>query len=247
MQALGIDIGGTGIKGAIVEQGQLVGERIRFDSPKPATPTAFAEVVRNICQQLNWRGPIGCGFPSVIHQGVAKTAANIDPAWIDCAVDQLLSERTECEVLVLNDADVAGLAELRFGSQDYSAYRSIMFVTIGTGLGSALFRDGVLFPNTELGHLLHGGIKAEHYASKSVRKRENLDWETWGKRLNEVLNLYRSLFWPDLFVLGGGDAKKFQKFESYLDCQIPVVPATLQNHAGIIGAATAATERFSKP
>ena len=246
MQTLGIDIGGTGIKAAIVENGQFVGERIRIDTPQPATPSAVADVVHQLCTTLSWKGPIGCAFPSVIQNGIARTAANIDIGWVDCAVDTLLSSKTGCPVTVLNDADAAGLAELRFGQEDYSPYRSIMFVTIGTGLGSALFRDGTLFPNTELGHLFHNNIKVEHYASRGVQKREALSWEDWGRRFDEVLAVDERLFWPDLFVLGGGNGKRLDKFSSYLNRRTPVISASLQNHAGIIGAAAAAYEAHTK-
>ena len=246
MQTLGIDIGGTGIKAAIVEDGALVTERFRVDTPQPATPQAVAQTVQTVCDHFQWSGPIGCAFPSVIQNGVAKTAANIDQGWVDCSVDTLLSNQTSCPVVVLNDADAAGLAEINFGSMDYRPYRSIMFVTIGTGLGSALFRDGVLFPNTELGHIIHKTIKAEHYASRAVQKRENLSWEDWGARFDEILALYESLFWPDLFILGGGNGKRLKEFSQYLNRRTPIVSASLQNHAGIIGAATAAKEAFSQ-
>ena len=245
MQTLGIDIGGTGIKAAIVDNGHFVGERVRIETPQPATPSAVADVVHHICSTLSWKGPIGCAFPSVIQNGIARTAANIDVGWIDCTVDALLSAKTGCPVTVLNDADAAGLAELRFGQEDYRAYRSIMFVTIGTGLGSALFRDGILFPNTELGHLFYKDIKVEHYASRAVQKREDLSWEEWGSRFDNVLALYEGLFWPDLFVLGGGNGKRLAKFSSYLHRRTPIISASLQNHAGIIGAATAALEAHS--
>lgn len=240
MKTLGIDIGGTGIKAAIVENGELVTDRFRVDTPQPATPKAVAHTVQTVCSHFQWSGPIGCAFPSVIQNGIAKTAANIDQGWVDCAVDRLLAEHTSCPVVVLNDADAAGLAEIRFGSMDYHPYRSIMFVTIGTGLGTALFRDGTLFPNTELGHLVLNGTKVEHYASRATKTREDLSWEEWGARFDEVLALYERLFWPDLFVLGGGNGKRFHKFSSYLHRSIPVVAASLHNDAGIIGAGVAA-------
>ncbi|MEC7984833.1 MAG: ROK family protein [Myxococcota bacterium] len=239
MQALGVDIGGSGIKGAIVENGKLVSERIRIPTPSPSTPTAVADVVATIARRLDYRGPIGCGFPAVIQHGVARTAANIDAGWIDCNVETVIQQATDCPVIVINDADAAGLAEVQFGAaQDPNGV--MMMVTIGTGLGSALFRDGVLFPNTELGHLMLNNIKAEHYASGAVRKREGLSWKEWGARFNEVLELYERLFWPDLFILGGGDCKKLHKFEPCLKVRADVRAATLENQAGIIGAATAA-------
>ena len=241
MQVLGIDVGGSGIKGAIVdrEKGCFVGERLRIDTPSPATPDQLTAVVAELVEYFSWKGPVGCGFPAVIHSGVVRTAANISPEWVGVHAEQLFSQATGCPFRVLNDADAAGLAELHYGAARGKT-GSVMMLTLGTGIGSALFVDGVLFPNTELGHLNIGGITAEHYASGAVRKREGLDWEEWGSRLNRVLDAFHRLWWPDCFIIGGGVSKKHRKFFPYLHTQAELVPAELFNRAGIVGAATAA-------
>ncbi len=189
MQALGIDIGGSGIKGAIVDvdTGELQSERLRITTPTPSTPEAVAAAVAELVKQLDWHGPIGCGFPAIIRAGVAKSAANIDPSWIDIDVAQILQETTGCPCLVINDADAAGLAEMRFGSGK-GRTGAVIIITIGTGLGSAFFIDGKLYPNTELGHLRLKNGPAERYASAAVRKNEDLTWKIWSKRLNKFFS-----------------------------------------------------------
>jgi polyphosphate glucokinase len=246
MQILGIDVGGTGIKGAIVETttGSLTSERIRIKTPRPATPEAIGITIKDIVEQHHWTGPIGIGFPSAIQHGVARTAANIDQAFIGLPVAEYFSVQTGCTAHVANDADVAGLAEMRFGA-GRNVEGVVLIVTIGTGLGTALFSSGQLLPNTELGHvLLDNGLVAEHYASEAVRVGEKLEWKAWGKRINRYLTTMENLFWPDLIVLGGGVSKNLHKFASQITTQAPIVPAKLLNQAGIVGAALFAEEQL---
>ncbi len=240
MDILGIDIGGSGIKGAVVNtsSGELISERHRLETPQPATPQAVAQAVRQLVAQFEWKGPIGFGFPAVMQHGVARTAANIDRLWIGTDVRELFHEATGCSVKVINDADAAGVAESTFGA-GRGRKGLLLVLTIGTGIGSALINEGVLIPNTELGHLHFKGGIAEHYASDAVRRREDLSWEKWGERLNQYLHHLASLFYPDLIVLGGGASKKFHKYQDQLDLAVPVVPASLFNQAGIVGAALA--------
>lgn len=243
MEYLGIDIGGSGIKGAIVDvtSGQLMTERLRFETPNPATPQAVAEKVAELVKQLNWQGPIGCGFPAVISNGVAKTAANIDDSWIGTDVAALLSEATGCPCSVVNDADAAGLAEMRFGCGK-DRFGTVLIVTLGTGIGSALFYNGMLYPNSELGHLrLKSGI-AERYASAAIRKNEDLSWNSWAKRLNKFFSQAERLFSPELIIIGGGVSRKHNKFFQHLSVQAELLPAELKNNAGVIGAACRAAE-----
>jgi polyphosphate glucokinase len=241
MDILGIDIGGSGIKGAPVDlnHGVLAAERLRIATPQPATPDAVADTVDGIIRHFNWTGPVGCGLPSVVQNGVARTAANIDSSWIGTDVRTLLSQRTGCPVTVINDADAAGIAEMRFGA-GRCRNGTILMVTVGTGLGTALFRDGSLVPNTELGHLLLNGKIAEKYASAAAREDLGLSYKTWAKRLDLYLHQLQSLFWPDLFILGGGISKKHEKFFPFLTIETEFLPAVLRNQAGIVGAALAA-------
>ena len=241
MDILGIDIGGSGIKGAPVDlnQGILAAERLRIATPQPATPDAVADTVGRIIRHFSWTGPVGCGLPSVVQNGVARTAANIDSSWIGTDVRTLLSQRTVCPVTVINDADAAGIAEMRFGA-GRGRNGTILMVTVGTGLGTALFRDGILVPNTELGHLLLNGKVAEKYASAAAREDLGLSYKTWAKRLDLYLHQLQSLFWPDLFILGGGISKKHEKFFPFLTIETEFLPAVLRNQAGIVGAALAA-------
>jgi len=241
MDILGIDIGGSGIKGAPVDlnHGILAAERLRIATPQPATPDAVADTVGRIIRHFNWTGPVGCGLPSVVQNGVARTAANIDSSWIGTDVRTMLSQRTGCPVTVINDADAAGIAEMRFGA-GRGRNGTILMVTVGTGLGTALFRDGTLVPNTELGHLLLNGKVAEKYASAAAREDLGLSYKTWAKRLDLYLHQLQSLFWPDLFILGGGISKKHEKFFPFLTIETEFLPAVLRNQAGIVGAALAA-------
>lgn len=241
MVILGVDIGGSGIKIARVDSttGEMLSERIRVATPKPSTPNAIAAVIANIVNDLGWNGPIGCGFPAVVQGGIVRTAANVSKKWIGTNAESLFVSATGCQTAVVNDADAAGLAEMRFGA-GRGRNGVVMMITIGTGLGTALFTEGQLLPNTELGHLYVKDMKAEHYASDAVRKDKGLSWKKWGKRFDRVLCEYEALFWPDLFVLGGGASHKFEKFEQYLTTKAEVVPAQMLNEAGIVGAALAA-------
>jgi polyphosphate glucokinase len=240
-QGLGIDIGGSGIKGAPVnlETGALAAERLRIPTPQPSLPDAVAEVAAEIVQRFGWKGSVGCAFPAVVKAGRTMTAANGDAAWIDCPAAELLAAELGRQVVLLNDADAAGLAEMRFGA-GRGIDGLVIMLTLGTGIGSAIFMDGRLVPNTEFGHLEIRGKKAEHRASDRVRKEKKLDYEDWAARLQEYLRAMEDLFWPDLFILGGGVSKKHEKFFGFLDTRTPVVPAKLRNDAGIVGAACAA-------
>lgn len=238
MDILGIDVGGSGIKGAPVDikTGQLRLERIRIKTPKEAEPQPVAEVVVQIVQAFKWKGSIGVGFPAPIKSGVAKMAANISEAWIGENIEQLFTEATGCPCKVGNDADLAGLAEIAFGAGKGRAGTVIM-ITLGTGIGTAIFHDGQLLPNTEFGHLEIDGRDAESDASDAARERDDLSWKKYAKRLNKYLLAMERLFWPDLFIIGGGISKKHEKFLPLLALQTEVVPAQLQNEAGIVGAA----------
>jgi polyphosphate glucokinase len=244
MITLGIDIGGSAIKGALVdlEKGMLITERVRFETEPLYKPRTAAELVERIRKKLDYHGVIGVGYPGVVKKGVAVTAANLHPNWIGTDIAQLLSNQTGQPVAVLNDADAAGLAEMRFGVEEARMYKTVLFLTVGTGIGSAIFVDGHLMPNTELGHLKGRGKDAEHRASDAVRQREELSWKRWGKRFTEVLRTYESLLNPDLFIIGGGISSKFENYAEYLKIQTKTVPAKLENLAGIIGAAMAAQE-----
>lgn len=241
MQILGIDIGGTGIKGAPVdtETGLLLVERYRLPTPEGAKPGPVAEVVKSIAGQFNWKTSIGCGFPAVIRNGVAESAANINEKWIGTNVARLFSNATGCNVIVVNDADAAGLAEVTFGAGK-GVQGVVMMITIGTGLGSALFIDGKLVPNTELGHIEIECDDAETVASDVVRKQQDLSWKQWAKRFDKYLCRLESLFSPDLMILGGGAIKKQDQFLPLLTVHTKVIPAELGNDAGIVGAALAA-------
>ena len=243
MQVLGIDIGGSGIKGAIVdvEQGELISERHRIPTPQPSTPDAVADVIGELIEHFEWRGPIGCTFPAIVHHGVIKTAANVDQRWVGVDSIRLFEERTGCPVRVLNDADAAGVAEMAFGAGRHRDGVVIM-LTLGTGIGSAIFVDGHLLPNTEFGHLPIRGKDAEDRASDRIRKEEDLNWKQWSKRVNEYLAAMEFFFSPDLFIIGGGVSKKHHKYLQYFESDAEIVPAQLLNEAGIIGAAMAASD-----
>ncbi|NLT43189.1 MAG: ROK family protein [Anaerolineae bacterium] len=246
MEILGIDIGGTGIKGGLVEVegGQLLGERYRVRTPDPSRPEAVAAVVAEVVRHFQYRGPVGCTFPSVIRHGVVQTAANVDKRWIGTDGEALLSEASGQPVLLLNDADAAGIAEMRFGAGQ-GEKGVVMVLTFGTGIGSAIFVDGVLLPNTELGHLPMREADGETWASDRARKKDNLKWKQWAERVQEYLDLLEFLFSPDLFIVGGGVSKQHEKFLPLLKTQARIVPAGLFNEAGIVGAALAAHERLA--
>lgn len=247
MQILGIDIGGSGIKGAIVDtsDGLVIGERFRIPTPLPATPLAVAGATRLLVEHFAWERPIGVGFPAAIRNGVSLTAANVDKAWIGTDVQALLRETCGRPAVVANDADVAGLAEMRLGA-GRGAQGVVIIVTLGTGIGTALFVDGKLVPNTELGHLELHGQDAELLASDAAREREDLNWKRWAKRVDDYLHLLHRYFWPELIIVGGGVSKKHEKFLPRLTVETRVVPAELRNHAGIVGAALLAAETFGE-
>ncbi|HOU43439.1 MAG TPA: ROK family protein [Anaerolineaceae bacterium] len=245
MSVLGIDIGGSGIKGAIVdvETGKLLTPRERIPTPENAKPEDVAQVVKTMVEFFHYEGSIGAGFPAVIRNGIALTAANVHKSWIGLDANILFSSVTKCPVSVVNDADAAGIAEMRFGiGRDYPR-GVVIFLTIGTGIGSAIFTDGHLVPNTEFGHLEMGGKDAEHRASDAARQEKEMSWKRWAKALNDYLNEIHSLFWPDLIVLGGGISRQAEKFLPFLDVPVKVLPAKLENQAGIIGAALHAAEQ----
>jgi len=241
MVILGIDIGGTGIKGAPVDvvRGELVEERFRMRTPTPATPHAVAETVAEVVSHFGWRGQVGCGFPAVVRHGRVDTAANISNKWIGVDARAMFEATTGCTFTVLNDADVAGMAEMRLGAG--RGRRGVVVVlTLGTGIGSALFVDGALVPNTEFGHLEINGRKAEQWASERVRERKNLSWKKWARRLDTYLKAVHFYTWPELIILGGGVSKRADKYVHLLSVDVEVVPAQLRNEAGIVGAAAAA-------
>jgi polyphosphate glucokinase len=238
---LGIDIGGSGIKGAPVDlgRGQFARDRLRLETPRISTPYAVANIVAQIAEHFadaTGDSPIGVTMPAVVTNGVVRTAANIDQAWIGTDVRRLLSKRLGRAVTVVNDADAAGVGEMHFGAAR-SARGLVLVSTLGTGIGSALIYDGVLVPNSELGHLEIDGREAEHRAASSVKDDKNLSWQEWAERLQRYYSHVEDLLWPDLIVVGGGVSKKAEKFLPLLHLRAPIVAAQLQNSAGIIGAA----------
>jgi polyphosphate glucokinase len=238
---LGIDFGGSGIKGAPVEvkTGKLLDKRFRIPTPSPSTPDSVAEVIHKIVKHFKWEGPIGLAFPAVVLNGVVKTASNIDRSWIGTDAAKLIMGRTGLPTYVINDADAAGMAEMKFGAgKDNKG--SIVLITVGTGIGTVFFSKGKLVPNTELGHVfLSSGIEAEDFTSDAVRKREELTWETWAKRFDIYLHEIEKLFWPELIIIGGGVSKKKDLYIDHLTIETKVVMAKSKNEAGIIGAALA--------
>ncbi|MCB0642109.1 MAG: ROK family protein [Phaeodactylibacter sp.] len=236
---LGIDVGASGIKGAIVdlEKGDFITERIRLETPNPATPHAMARTFAQVVKALSWKGDvIGCGFPAIIKNGIAQSAANIEETWVDTNVETIFSKACGKTVKVINDADAAGIASMTYGD-GRNQKGTVLFITIGSGLGSAVFTDGQLVPNTELGHLFIDDELAETYASGRARKRLNLSWDEWGYRFNKYLRHLERLFSPDLILLGGGGSKRFDQFQDQLRLRTPVRPEGMQNKAGIVGAA----------
>jgi polyphosphate glucokinase len=238
---LGIDIGGSGIKGAPVDlaKGILTRDRLRLDTPKPSVPTAVADIVLQVATHFaNDTGdsPVGVTLPAVVTRGVVRTAANIDPAWVGADARKLLSDKLGRPVAVVNDADAAGVGELHFGAAR-NVGGLVLMSTLGTGIGSALLYDGVLMPNSELGHLEIDGHDAEDRAASSVKEEKNLSWQQWAERLQRYYSHVENLLWPDLIVIGGGVSRKADKFLPLLHLRTPVVAAQLQNSAGIIGAA----------
>lgn len=240
-RGFGVDVGGSGIKGGIVDldTGELVGDRVRIDTPRPATPHAVADTVAELLTRFDWDGPVGITLPCVIKSGTARTAANVDPGWIGTDAVALfrgvLPGRT---ITVLNDADAAGMAENLYGAGK-EVDGVVVLLTFGTGIGSAVIQDGVLLPNTELGHLEVDGQEAEHRAAASVKETRDLSWKEWAPHVSQVLKTLEDLLWPDLFIAGGGVSRKAAKWIPLLDNRTRVVPATLENTAGIVGAAVA--------
>ena len=241
MEALGIDIGGSGIKGAPVdtETGHLLTGRFRIPTPQPATPEAVIAVTAQVVQHFDWKGPIGCGFHAVVKAGQVFTAANVASSWIGVRIEDELARTIGTPVRVINDADAAGLAEMRWGAGRNRA-GVVLIVTLGTGIGSALFVDGKLVPNTEFGHIEIRGKEAEDRAAESVRERKQLSWKRWAKRVDEYLDMMERLVWPDLIIIGGGVSADAEKFVPLLSSRAEIVPAQLLNNAGIAGAALAA-------
>jgi polyphosphate glucokinase len=238
----GVDVGGSGVKGAVVDlgTGRLVGERIRVLTPQPSTPDAVARTVAEIVEKADWTGPVGVTLPSVVTGGIARSAANIDASWIGTDARALFADTLGGrEVSVLNDADAAGIAEDRFGAAK-DADGVIILLTFGTGIGSAVLHNGVLLPNTEFGHMEVDGKEAEHRAASSVKEKNDWSYKQWAKEVSRVLERFEALLWPDLFIVGGGISRKHDKWIPLLTNRTPVVPAELRNAAGIVGAAYAA-------
>ncbi|MFI2208693.1 polyphosphate--glucose phosphotransferase [Streptomyces sp. NPDC020141] len=242
MNVFGVDIGGSGIKGAPVdlERGELAQERHKVLTPHPATPDAVADGVAEVVRHFDWSGPVGITFPGVVTGGVTRTAANVDKGWVDRDAAELLSDRLDgARVTLLNDADAAGVAEMTFGA-GRGRRGTVMLLTLGTGIGSAVFIDGRLVPNTELGHLELHGREAEKHASTKAKEDEDLSWHHWSRRLEKYLAHVEMLFSPELFIIGGGVSRKADKFIPHLEgIRAEIVPAELQNNAGIVGAAMA--------
>ncbi|CAJ1583692.1 polyphosphate--glucose phosphotransferase [[Mycobacterium] wendilense] len=238
----GIDIGGSGVKGGIVDldTGTLVGERFKLATPQPATPVAVAETVAAVVAHFGWTGPLGVTYPGVVTEGIVRTAANVDDAWLGTNVAEVFSKALGGRsVTVLNDADAAGLAEERFGAgRDNTGV--VVLLTFGTGIGSAVIHNGLLLPNTEFGHLEVDGKEAEHRAASSVKERKGWSYERWTKEVTKVLVAVENAIWPDLIIVGGGISRKADKWVPLLTNRTPVVAAALQNTAGIVGAAMAA-------
>ncbi len=241
---LGVDIGGSGIKGALVdpETGALLTERHRIETPPGAAPDDVAGVVTEIVRFFDYRGTVGCTFPAIVKNGVTLSAANVDKRWIGLDADALLTRATGLDVHLVNDADAAGGAEIAFGA-GRGQRGVVILLTFGTGIGSAMFLDGRLVPNTEFGHLfLAGGQEAEPWAADRARKEEELSWKKWGGRVETYLKHLEFIFSPDLLILGGGVSKKSEKFMEFIGLETPVVPAKLLNEAGIVGAALLASQ-----
>jgi polyphosphate glucokinase len=248
MAILGIDIGGSGVKGAPVDtaRGELLAERYRVVTPQPADVTSVVEAVAEVAAQFEGWDRVGVTFPGVVVDGITRTAANVDKSWIDAPAARLFTERLGKPVSVLNDADAAGVAEVAFGAgRDQAGL--IMMLTFGTGIGSALFLDGTLIPNTEFGHLELDGKDAELRAADRVREAEDMSWEKWASRVQDYLRHVEMLLSPRLFIIGGGVSKKADKFFPLIDIRTPMVPATLLNNAGIIGAAVTAQQAEGDP
>ncbi len=241
MEVLGIDVGGSGIKGAMVhmETGEMLTERFRIPTPKSRKPDKMAEVIAQIVSHFDYRGPVGCGFPSVIKKGVCKSKGNLHKSWKGVNVEHLFEQATGLDFTVINDADAAGYAMMNYGiGKNMPGF--VVMITIGTGLGSGAFLDGRLIPNFELGQIPYKDYKKiESWAAASAKEKEGLSYKKWGKRFNKFLKYVELIVSPDTIVLGGGTSKDFDEYKKWITIDTPVIPAGLQNHAGIIGAATA--------
>jgi polyphosphate glucokinase len=241
MQILGIDIGGSGIKGAPVDitTGQILAPRYRLPTPQPATPKAVLAEIEQIIKYFNWQGDVGCGYPGVVKHGITHSAANLDEAWLGFNLKAGIEAISRHTARVINDADAAGIAEMVFGA-GRGHLGMVVMVTLGTGIGVSAFIDGKLIPNLELGHIEIKGEDAEYRAAEAARERDGLTWKQWAKRVDRYLHRLERLISPDLYIIGGGVSKKWDKFFPYLEkTQTELVPAQLQNEAGIIGAAMA--------
>jgi polyphosphate glucokinase len=247
-RAFGVDVGGSGVKGGIVDlsTGKLVGDRFKLPTPKPATPSAVAKTIAAVVNEFSWTGPLGVTYPGVVTEGFVRTAAHVDKSWIGTnARDMISAELDGQELVVLNDADAAGLAEQHYGAgKDKDGV--VVVLTFGTGIGSALIHNGILLPNTELGHLDVDGKEAEHRAASSVRDKKGWSYQKWAKQVTKVLIAYENAFWPDLFIAGGGISRKADKWVPLLETRTPVVAAALLNTAGIVGAAMAASSDVTR-
>ncbi|WP_456376211.1 polyphosphate--glucose phosphotransferase [Lutibacter sp.] len=246
MEILGIDVGGTGIKGALVaiKTGELTTEKHRIPTPNPATPEAVANTIQELINHFKWKGLVGCGFPTPLQHGKCLSGGNLHKDWKGTQVDALFTSKTGNNFFIVNDADAAGLAEISFGAGK-NVKGVVIMITLGTGIGSGLFLDGKLLPNTEFGHVLYkNGEIFEKYASDSARKRDGLTRKEWGKRLHKYFKHIKLIISPDLIIIGGGASKKLEKFEGQINVDVPIVSAQAQNEAGIIGAAMAAKHQI---
>jgi polyphosphate glucokinase len=241
-RGFGVDVGGSGVKGGIVDldTGALIGERFKLPTPQPSTPEAVAQTIAEVVREFGWTGPLGVTYPGVVTDGIVRTAANVDKKWIGTNAQDVISAALDGQaVTVLNDADAAGLAEEKFGA-GHDKTGVIVLLTFGTGIGSAVIHNGVLLPNTEFGHLEVDGKEAEHRAASSVKERKEWSYERWTEEVTKVLVVIENAICPDLFIAGGGISRKADKWIPMLKNRTPVVAATLLNTAGIVGAAMAA-------
>ncbi|MEO9481406.1 MAG: polyphosphate--glucose phosphotransferase [Maribacter dokdonensis] len=248
MTLLGIDVGGSGIKGALVnsETGEMISERFRIPTPIPRTPEAMSNVIAQIVAHFDYKGKVGCGFPTIIKNGICKATGNLDKSWLGVNVEELLEKKTGLDFTVINDADAAGYATMNYGTGK-GEKGFVVMITIGTGLGSGAFLNGRLIPNFELGQIPYKKYsKIEKWAAGSAKDREGLSYKKWGKRFNKFLEYVELIVSPDLIILGGGASKDFKEFKSKIKIETRVIPAELQNHAGIIGAAVASQYKAQK-
>ena len=244
---LGIDIGGSGIKGNLVnlKTGTVTSERYRIPTPEPSTPELVAQVVKQIVEHFGSKGPVGYTFPAVVRNGITLSAANVDQSWIGADADRIFTEACGLPVTMINDADAAGVAEMAFGAGKGNQ-GVVVLLTFGTGIGSAVFYRGVLIPNTEFGHIeLRGHSPVEKWAAASVKDDKGLSWSAWTKRVDRLLDHLERIVSPDLFIIGGGVSRKWDQWGEYLTTKVATVPAALRNEAGIVGAALTASGRSS--